>query len=199
MQADDVRPCHQPVNVGFKGDSQFILDTCGKAVPLVVDDVKAKGLGAHGYSFANPTKTDDPKRLAADAVAKHARWAPAAPFAAADDALPLAKAARHIQDQRHCQIRSIVGEYTGSVRDHDAFGLRRSQIDMVDAGAIAGNQLKLRWRGRYNICVDAIRHSWHKHVAIGHCCYERVARQWCVVHIETCVKQFGHPFFNSRE
>ena len=101
MQADDVRPRHQPVNVGFKCNAKLILNTRRKAVAFVVNDTEAKGFCPHGHSFANTTKPDDTQRLAANAMTKHTRRAPTAPFAAAHHPLPFTKAAGHIQDKRH--------------------------------------------------------------------------------------------------
>lgn len=102
--------------------------------------------------------------------------------------MSLAKAAGDVEDKRHCQVGGIIGEHPRGVRNHDAFRLRRGQIDMIDARAIAGDEFE-PWRGGSDdVCIDTVGNRWHQHIAIGHRSDQCVPAEWSVVGIEFGVK-----------
>jgi len=86
----------------------------------------------------------------------------------AHDLLAFAKAAGDVEDEGHREVSGIVRKHPGRVRDHDALRLGSGKVDMVDACAIAGDELEPGRGGRDNLCIDTVCDRRYKNVAIGH-------------------------------
>jgi hypothetical protein len=63
---------------------------------------------------------------------------------------------RHGEDQRHADIGDVVRQHVGRVGDGDAAGLRRRQVDMIEADALGGDDLGLGQR-RNELGIDPAR------------------------------------------
>ena len=101
--------------------------------------------------------------------------------------------ARDGHDQAHGQVCGVFGQHARRVGDRDAAGGGGGDIDVVDAGAEIGDQLKPVARLGDHLRVDAVGDGGHQHVGPRHRRGQGVGRHRRVVGIELGVEQLAHP------
>ena len=135
---------------------------------------------------------DDAEALAPDPVAQHGGGRPALPVAAAQQPLALGEPARHREDQRHGHVRRVLGQHPRRVGHQDAALPGRGEVDVIDAGAEARDQLEVRAGLADQVAVDGVRHRRHEHVGLGHGLRHRLAVERPIVLIESGVEKLHH-------
>ena len=125
--------------------------------PRIIDDVHAKAeTGAFGHRLGNAAETDQPQRLAAQAGAKQMGRPPACPLPGAQFPLAFARAPGGHQHQGDGDIGGRIRQDARRIGHYDACAARRRHIDMIDACAVIGDDLRALPRRPDNAGVQLV-------------------------------------------
>ncbi len=160
----------------------------------MVVDLEAEGAGAAGHSLADAAHADDAEALSADAMAEHPGRRPAGPgFSFGQDRCAFDQPARHGQDQRHGHVGGVFSQNLRRVGDGDAAGMRRLDVDIVDAVAEIGDQAELAVGVVDDVGGDLVGDGRNQHVGGARGFGDLLGRHRRVVEIDPRVEQFAHP------
>lgn len=139
---NDIHAGEHPVEAVPIGRIQLLLDALRGGPTVVVVDLETECPGAFRQRIADPAKSDDPEPLAADPLPQHPARRPAFELSRCDGPRSIHEPARNGHDERHREIRHVIGQDAGRVRDGDAAGIGGPDVDIVDAVAEIGDQLE---------------------------------------------------------
>ncbi len=192
VDGEDVDPRQHRVEIGIPGRAELGFEHVGQPMPVVIMDGEAEGAGAARHRLAYAAHADNAERLAADAMAEHAAWAPAGPLSRTHQLLALGEAARHRDDERHGHVGGVLGEHAGRVGHDDVAGSCCRERDMVHARAVIGDELQPLAGARDQRRVEIVGDGGHQHVAILHRRGQFGAAHPGVGGVEPDVEQLGH-------
>lgn len=162
MQRDHVAHGEQLVERQLAGFSRDSGDLVGRGV----DHPRAEGRNAHRHGLADAPEAHDSHGLASEAFAHEVGGRPAAEAALAQLALTLGKAPQEGDGGAHCELRRRFGENVGRVGDRHAAGPRRSEVDVVHANRVVGDDAQAGPRLE-QLVVDPIGEESHEANRLG--------------------------------
>ncbi len=148
-------------------------------------------MGPLRHRPSDPAHADQAERLARDVRAEHVGGPPAGPVAAPEMALALAGAAGRHEQERHREIGRRVGEHVRRVRDGDPAGLGGLDVDVVEADAEIGHQLRPAGLGGEHLVGDLVGDGGEEGIRASEGFPQAVHRQRSVLRIEARVELAG--------
>ena len=110
----------------------------------------------------------------------------------AQQPLALREPARHREDERHRHVRRVLGQHARRVGHQDAALARCGQVDVIDAGPEARDQLQVGAGVGEEGAVDRVGHRRHQHVGFRHRLCHGLAVERPIVLIESGVEKLHH-------
>jgi hypothetical protein len=176
------------------GERRFI-DRAG----LVKSDAHVEAVtcpGGHGAT--DPPHADDAQRRARHPGSQHVGWPPTAPGAGANVALALPDPPHYCEQQRHRQVRGVVGEHAGGVRHDDSVCRRGGEIDVVVSDPEIRNDPGPAGFGPEDRGVDPVSHRDEHAVRRTQRVDEGLLRERSVVGAEASVEELGDARLDGR-
>ena len=177
------------------GRFQQLLDTRADRFAVVIVNLQAKGLGAAGDRLADAAHADNAQTLACQPAAHHPGRRPAIKAARIHDLRAFEQAARHGQDQRHGDIRRIIGQHARRVGHGDAALNGALHINIVHACAELRDQAKLLACPRHDTAIQTVRHGRHQHICRLHRVHQFILGEGVIILVQPRIKQFLQPQF----
>ena len=198
IDRDDVHAGEHLIEALPIGGVQFLLDCRRDPATIVIVNFQAEGLGAARHGLADPAQPDNAEPLAPDAVTEHPGRAPAAPLAVADEHLrALGQTPRHRKNERHRHVGGIFGQHAGRVGHGDAALHRGRDVDIVDAVAEIGDELKPLTRLAEYGAIDVIGDRRYQYVGGFRSLHQLRLGHRFVIGIKPRVEQFAHAHFDA--
>ncbi|MPL89866.1 hypothetical protein SDC9_35908 [bioreactor metagenome] len=195
VDRDHIHPRHHLIEAFPPGRLERRLDLGAQPAAVVVVDLHAEGAGALRHGLTDPPHAEDAKPLAPDPAAEEGIRSPALPARGLHRLEALGQAPGDREDQRHHHIGGVLGHHARGVRDEDAALTRRAHVDMIDTGAVIGDQLQLlagAGAGQH-VGVDRVAEGRDEDIGAHHRRDQLLAGHRGVALAQLDVEQLLHP------